>query len=162
MEPELHPRNRGIQRFADRAFKRFRADALDKPRTDLFENIAEQIHRCAKLSCSLRCEKIGLAAQGIRKRAVPARMGRHAPRLLFQNRKQVIQHRHQPAVAVPGQTERKNKRSEMIAAVKIRSLEVDAVAVDSVLTVRGIKQNRRRNGSELFRLIQQFPDDGTL
>ena len=89
-------------------------------------------------------------------------MGGHAPRLFFQNREEIIQRRHQPAVAIPGQTESEDKRSEMIAAVKIRSLEVDAVAVDSVLTVRGIKQNRRRNGSELFRLIQQFPDDGTL
>ena len=162
MKPELEPRKRGIQSLADCAFERFRADALDKSRADLFKKIAEQIYRRAKLSCSLRCEKIGLAAQGIRKRAVPARMGRHAPRLLFQNRKQVIQHRHQPAVAVPGQTERKNKRSEMIAAVKIRSLEVDAGAVDSVLAVRGIKQNRGRNGAELLRLLQQFPDDGPL
>ena len=87
-------------------------------------------------------------------------MRRHAPRALLQNRRQIIQDRHQPPFAVPGKTERQHQSSHPVPPSEIPAFVAAAVSVDGKFTISGKEQTLRRQSPDLLRLRHQIRDKG--
>ena len=159
VEPVVQRPGHGIEDVPDGPGESLLAETVRKTGPDLVEQLPEDVDRQSDLRPRFRSEEIRLAVRP-GQRSVPDRMRRHAPRALLQNRRQIIQDRHQPPLAVPGKTERQHQSSHPVPPSEIPVLIAAAVSVDGEFTISGKKQTLRRQSPDLLRLRHQIRDKG--